>query len=69
MRYVTAQVPGGKLTMPEEYLSLDGQLRDDIQKKKIRLNGHCPFGGGGLTPACLFWSFFDTRCKSIKKAL
>ena len=25
--------------------------------------------GGGLTPARLFWSFFDTRCKSIKKAL
>ena len=24
---------------------------------------------GGLTPARLFWSFFDTRCKSIKKAL
>ena len=27
VRYVTAQVPGGKLTMPEEYLSLDGQLK------------------------------------------
>merc|ERR1711971_1555232 len=25
VRYVTAQVPGGKLTMPEEYLSLDGE--------------------------------------------
>ena len=25
VRYVTAQVPGGKLTMPEEYLHLDGQ--------------------------------------------
>ena len=22
-------------------------VRDDIQKKKIRLNGHCPFGEGG----------------------
>ena len=22
-------------------------LRDDIHKKKIGLNGHCPFGGGG----------------------
>jgi len=25
VRYVTAQVPGGKLTMPEEYLHLDGE--------------------------------------------
>ena len=27
-----------------------GALRDDIHKKKIILNGHCPFGGGGVDP-------------------
>ena len=25
-------------------------VRDDIHKKKIRLNGHCPFGVGGGRP-------------------
>ena len=27
VRYVTSQVPGGKLTLPEEYLHLDGGRR------------------------------------------
>ena len=27
-------------------LDMEHKLRDDIHRKKIRLNGHCPFGGG-----------------------
>ena len=32
VRYVTEQVPGGKLTMPEEYLHLDGQNPEMTKK-------------------------------------
>ena len=39
MRYVTAQVPGGKLTMPEEYLHLDGWQKHFITEKSL-LFGH-----------------------------
>ena len=45
-------------TLIEYFSQCTLSLREGVQIKKTFLNGHCPFRGGGSTPARLFWSFF-----------
>ena len=43
-------------------------IRDDIQKKKKSFKWALPvWGGGGLTPARLIWSFFILGVKVLKR--
>ena len=48
MRYVTAQVPGGKLTMPEEYLHLDGWQDQFITEQSLSFGRKCNLTTRGI---------------------